>query len=241
VQLADFQIQDRNVAQATSCDPSRADFSCSQWGATSRVVWSDCIQLGSTTYPLARSVIGNVTLDDGQWVLRMAGLSPTFSGKGKTPAKAEQDFKRQVHVAFQCLYCKRPFQMMKEEFATWTLLQNFIDIAAYIRKTPIDTQEIGTIEWLRGVPHGISAKLQIRWLDGRVEYIPLERAPGEFAALRPGQWFEAIVRRDPISLKLLRLLRVERTEPVQPMRENQVNRYWDQLSTTKALTKADLP
>ena len=230
--LADLPLQDYSATQTSLvCDISKRDSSWSQrLGAASRVAWSKNIQIGTTKYPLARPISGNMTLDGDQWALRMQGLTPAFLGKGKSPARAEQDLKNQVHTVFQHLYGMRPFQMSADERATWSLLQSFIDVAAYIRETPVRSRDVGHIEWLRGLRFGVGKYgLKIRWMDGKADYVKYERAPKEFAALRPGCWFEAIVERDAVAWRLKRILFVNRIEPLQPMSPEQASEHWDRL------------
>ena len=50
------------------------------------------------------------------------------------------------------------------------------------------------------------APCEVVWIDGNKEEVSLAAAPAEFAGFALGQWFEAIVERDPGTWRVRRIL-----------------------------------
>ena len=84
-----------------------------------------------------------------------------------------------------------------------------IDVDKYRDSVPLTLLEVGFVsEWN-------ADRWVVVWLDGRrAETVTVEQTPPEFAAFQPGQWFEALVEREPRSYALRKLCFVRTTEPL---------------------------
>ncbi|MBN2291015.1 MAG: hypothetical protein JXM70_01240 [Pirellulales bacterium] len=189
------------------------------------------ISVGEAKYRLRSPVRGYfMRLHDGSWEFLVDGFSPTFVGHGNRADEAYQDWRDFVHVKFQDLNGKRPFEMDEKEQRQWRVLENMIDIVGYRNETPVVVRQIGKVTKARPLPQGIT------WVDGRSEMVRFDVMPPEFASYKSGQYFEADVERDPLTDKLRRVRYIQKISSVRPMFEGQAQRFWDGLPTT-----ADLP
>jgi hypothetical protein len=209
------------------------------WAISSDAAWEGSIELGHTRYPLIQPVTGVFSPKPNGFSLHMQKLSPTFVGSGKNPAEAELDLKGQIHIDFQRLYGKRPFQMTADERDKWQILSNAIDVPRYIRETPIEERMIGQIEWLKNSQHGMGPYVQIRRLGGEVELIPIEDVSRDMVALRPNDWFEAIIRRSSRSEKIQRVLFAQKIDPIGTLNDEEALKFWDEMPTTKSLLETN--
>jgi hypothetical protein len=189
------------------------------------------IQIGEAIYHLRSPVQGEFVPDrGGTWEFWAEGFSPMFVGRGPQTDSAFQDWRDQVHECFQELYRKRPFEMMADERARWKVLEDLIDVAAYQNETPILVRQIGQVTKARPLPR------QITWADGTKESnINLDQMPDEFAAYKPGQWFEAIVERDPLTRRIRRVRYVKRVPSLRKLSGTVLNEYWSSLPGTTTL------
>jgi hypothetical protein len=192
------------------------------------------LQVGETDYRLRRPVQGTFVLAGGvSWEFWVEGFSPLFIGQGPHAEAAYLDWRDQVHVAFQDLYRKRPFEMTQEEREKWTILEDLIDVVGYRNETPVLVRQLGQVTQGRPWPR------QITWVDGAKEHdLDLALMPDEFASYKPGQWFEAIVERDPLTWRMLRVRFVQRTPTINPLSGAELERYWASLPTTASLPKS---
>jgi hypothetical protein len=214
--------------------------------------WPAFLNFGEARYPLRRPLFGKfffqgkgMTLHacpEGGWT-RQGTPKPgateipfaafrLFFGRGKTQSEAITDFEGKFHVAFQRLFCKRPFQMRLDEKAIWDILEKLVDVDAYWKEAPLDGREIGEIKRLS------ENRLEIKFIDGRHERLPIEKTPAGMAALLPGEWFEAITRRNPGDGKMLKILWAQRMPPIKPMNKKEAQEYWDKMPR---LGQADPP
>ena len=149
------------------------------------------INVGTTSYRFRNVEQATISsFADGHTRVEVSGLSPTFFGVGSSLKEAWQNFTNTVHSRFQLLSRLRPFQMEVAELRDWNILEGHIDTADYWSKTPLKMIETGLVEEIDS-----QGMRDIRWLDGTEEKIPVSKLPAEFAALKKGQWFEAIIER----------------------------------------------
>ncbi len=161
------------------------------------------------------------------------GFGRHIVGKGPTIDAAIADWNEQVHVAFQALLDKRPFEMSDEDAATWELLSDRIDVPVYKNSTPLLVRQFGRLESARPQPN------LIQWENGSKEQVRLEQMPREFATFKPGQWFQAIAARDPTDFGLLTVLYVQRAPtPGRPSRDA-IAAIWKEMETTAQLADAE--
>jgi len=187
------------------------------------------IDFGSTIYPLRRPLRGIARLSpDGQRTFTVPDLEPHFIGRGLTLDDACFDWLQAVHIAFQSLFGKLPFEMTGEEYSRWIILSNVIDVDAYEATRPLVLRQIG---------HVLSAgpgPWIVAWAD-RTESVALAEMPAEFAALHQGDWFAAIVQRDRTSDHLVAVRQIKPIPPLEPLSNERLSLFWDALPTTASL------
>lgn len=164
-----------------------------------------------------------------QWGFWVDPFGHELLGTGSSIGEARRDWELQGHGRFQSLYCKRPFEMTPQEEANWESMEELIDVAAYRTTTPVVAREIGWVRRARPLPK------EVEWVSGRKESVPVADMPAPYAGFKPGQWFEAIVARDPVSGRFLKGLHVERIRQVPKLRGKKLEDSWASLPT------ADLP
>jgi hypothetical protein len=189
------------------------------------------IPVGQTGYPLRTPVSGTFAPGPSGKGLEfyVAGFKPFLVGNGPTVDAAFKDWCEQVHCRFQELYVKRPFERTEAEQADWKMLEERIDVAAYREHTPITVRQAGKVAKARPQP------FLIEWEDGSREKVRLEQMPDEFASYKPGQPFEATVKRHPVTFALQEVTDIQRTRSLPRMSEQEFQDFWESLPTTKAL------
>jgi hypothetical protein len=156
----------------------------------------------------------------------VSGLTGQLGG-GDTPDGAFEELKVQIHAVFQTLLEKRPFEMSEEEHSKWIQLTNVIDLLHYKTTTPLITHEIGQVSFgMVDRPH------HIEWINGKVDPIRPERAPGDLMSCAPSQWIEAVVRRDPLSFEILEIESIRKIRFRKPS-ESQLRAAWDNMPEAK--------
>jgi hypothetical protein len=185
---------------------------------------------GSHSYPLKNQVSATALQNSTEaWQFIVEGFPFNFAGHGFTQEHAKRDFERKVHVAFQKLFRKRPFQMTTSEHEDWAVLEKYIDIAAYKRATPVIFRETGCVQRVLN-----SGFIEVKWLNERVEQFSLETSPPEFAAYEVGQWFEAYVeRKSGLRGDLLRLSNPVPIEPIEKMEPDELKKFWSEIEPLK--------
>jgi predicted RNase H-like HicB family nuclease len=179
-------------------------------------------EVGRTYYRLIRPVDVDQKLFGQHWVCYVAELS-AYKGVGKTQQEAEEELKIAIHTDFQQLDRKRPFEMDEGERARWLQLTNMIDLLHYKMTTPVETREIGQVSFEK-----ISRPYSIKWLSGRKYTIDPYKVPGELMSCRPGQWIEAIVKRDPVTHREIEIESIRRISFRIPQ-ESDVKAFWENL------------
>lgn len=160
-------------------------------------------------------------------------LAPYFVGRGRNVDQGYADWLNQVHSRFQELYSKRPFEMTREEAEIWGALENVIDVPTYRLTTPLTIRQIGKVTRCRPFPE------QVEWEDGQKEAVRLDQMPGEFAAYKSGQPFEAIVLRDPVDFHLIKVADVRRTRNLPSMTPEEFEGLLHRIPTSASLPDAD--
>lgn len=157
------------------------------------------MRVGATYYCFVRPVVINHVPTGKGWMCYTSGLSG-YAGQGDTPEHALEDWSIQIHAAFQALLRKRSFEMDDEERSKWVRLTSIIDLLHYRTTTPVTTYEIGQVHWaMIARPH------HIEWITGKSDLIEPYRVSGDLMGCRPGQWIEAVVRRDPMSHAVIQI------------------------------------
>ena len=190
------------------------------------------IRVGNTVYPLRHPCEANFIPGVGEFLVD--GFSPVFVGRGATPMKAQRDWATAVHSAFQELQHKRPFEMTPEDTKKWSVLSSRIDVTVYRNRTPVQIRQFGKIERARPYPD------KIVWENGSHDVVSLNQIDSpDFITFKPGQPFEAVVARDPITFNLLRILYIQRRSSATRLPSCEEAALLDTIGSAKKLPAAD--
>ena len=194
---------------------------------------SGVLSFGTTIYPLKQSLTEICTqIEQEEFAYEIKEL-PELIGKGVTKSEAQQDFMRQFHIRFQSQIGVPQFRRSQEEQSAWRAFETVVDIEKYKAHQPAVSQQIGMLQtkdynaW------------SVWWLDGDgVETVDLAVTPPEFAALEVGQWFEALIERDPVSLSMNRILYVKCRPPLRDLSSKDAAAWLNSLPTGNHLPEA---
>ncbi len=194
-----------------------------------------------STSPISSFVISDITykfLNDctlsmmrlgNAWICRIGGLEE-YHGEGDTSENAYNELIETIHIEFQRLYRKRPFEQNEEERKRWKILANTIDLLHYKANNPISIRTIGCISYQK-----ISRPARIKWIDGTNYKIDPMKVPGELMSCRPGQWIEAFIKIDPITQKIIKIESFQKIAFRIPT-ETQIEKYHRSLDTIPVQT-----
>jgi len=184
------------------------------------------IEVGETKYKLLSPIKTLISYDPDKknWECRNLSGQIGYIGLSKDSYEAAiEDFKIQIHVRFQQLYSKRPFEMTQDEYNEWIKLANTIDLLHYKTTSPLKVREIGCISYKK-YPY----PYRIKWLTDENYIINPSKVPGELMSYRPGQWIEAIVERCPVNHNVLGISSARRIKFHIP-RPGELRKYWDNI------------
>jgi hypothetical protein len=183
----------------------------------------ESISVGTSTY---RFIIKNAVCEcfsrNGKWICVLKQL-PEYQTEGDTTDDAFRLLQEILHIEFQRLYAKRPFEMTEDENRRWLRLANTIDLFEYKTTTPLSYRKIGYVSYGK-----VSWPVRIKWIDGEIFPIDPFHVPGNLMACKPGQWIDAVVAVDPISDKIIKIDSFERISFHIPM-ASEAKRYWESL------------
>jgi hypothetical protein len=193
----------------------------------------DAIHVGRVRYPLRSAMSGRFIQAKDSLNFYVDNFLPRFVGKGPTEEQAFQDWCEHIHVVVQRLLATPEALRTDDERAQWDLLSRQIDFPAYDRARPLKTRQCGV------VLHAWPDPWSIQWTDGRVERVPLEIMPDEFAAFEPGDWLEAVVDCDPVSRSLLYVHAVQPIDPQEEMGPDEATGFWQSLAQRDDLPESN--
>lgn len=192
----------------------------------------DAISVGATKYPLRRPL--NAIFIPGQGELVVEGLSPLFFGNGDTEEIAMRDLQEAIHLKFQELIAKRPFEMSDTEAQMWEILTDLIDVTVYRNTTLLRQRAFGRVLEARPTPQ------RVEWDGGQREAISLDQVDApDFVTYKPGQPFEAVVLRDPVTFKLARIVHVERKSEPSRMTPSEEAELLEEIGSSKQLEETE--
>ncbi len=195
----------------------------------SSFVWPiNKFSVGSTVYIFLKPVRRCYMTVEDEWISYIREL-PIYSGKGKSAEESFEDLKINIHVDFQQLQRIRPFEMNDDEKSRWSDLASVIDLLEYRMTTPVVVREIGQVSY-----HMRSRPYRIKWITGENYIIEPERVPGDLMACRTGEWIEAVVKRDPVTNRVLEIESINRIRFRIPT-ETEIRKFWGNIPL------ADLP
>lgn len=190
------------------------------------------IKIGHITYPLRHSLRATYVPGKGDFLVE--GFSPLFVGNGTNQEAARADWNNTVHSAFQELQPKRPFEMSDDERLKWQVLSDHIDVTVFRNNTPQSIRAFGRI--LKAGPY----PQLIEWDNGLKEPISLEIVDTpDFVRFKPGQPFEAVVHRDPLTFNLIRIIHIERTQSPHRFEKSIEREIIDRIGSSKVLRDAN--
>ena len=212
------------TAQPCSEEEAVADMSTTGLGITEQLLGTE-IKVGTTKYKLLTSlqIISNWDWFEEVQICWAKELS-YYHGKGDTISEAEQNWKESIHLDFQRLYRRRPFEMDESERERWRLLLNIIDVLHYRQTTPLSLREVGRVSYEK-----LSYPTKIKWIDGRTDNITLDVVPPELAECRTGQWIEAIVKRNPVTKKLICIDHIQKIRSIHISKEPPPQDEWESI------------
>jgi hypothetical protein len=199
-----------------------------QYFGSAEQIWSALSEphiefvVGRTYYRFVGPVSVSWTPIDKGWACYITELR-SYVGKGDTIKTAEEELKLAIHTDFQRLERKRLFEMDEEERIKWTQLTSVIDLLDYKMTTPIVTREIGEVSFEK-----ISRPYSIKWISGQTYVINPYKVPAELMSCRPGQWVEAIVKRDPITNREIEIESITKISFRIPQ-ESEVKALWERM------------
>lgn len=192
------------------------------------------LKIGGVRYPFKTTLQARVLpTQDEEIEYQVEGFGTTFVGRGKTYECARLDWEEQVHTAFQHLRSTRPFEMNDEDQIRWHILETAIDVPQYVRTTPTQVRQVGRANYKK-----TDRPKRINWADGSGTDVALGDMPAAFAALKPNQWFEAHLERDPLTGELLRVLSIEPIPTLHLMTTEQQQKFLNSLPTDNSLHDA---
>jgi hypothetical protein len=123
--------------------------------------------------------------------------------------------------------------MNEKQQTDWQLLESVIDLDRYWESVPVTLLEIGVVTKIT------VDGWEVVWLDGhRHERISVEQTVAEFAAFQAGQWFEALVERQPKTFALRKLRYVRPTDSLREMTEEEFQQWLGSLPSGQDLPKS---
>lgn len=189
------------------------------------------LSVAGFTYPLRRICRASFIPVAGEFVVEEFSA---FVGRGETIDAAREDWALRVHAAFQELLHKRPFEMSADDKREWSVLSSNIDIAVYRNQTPLKITQFGRVSQARPYPS------QIRWDDGTKEDVRVSQVDADdFITYKPGQPFEAVVARDPVSFRLQRIVHIQRRSEPGQLSADEEAELLDSIGSSKTLPKGD--
>ena len=156
------------------------------------------------------------------------------SARGHCQAKPTNTGRNFSTLIFQRLYVMRPFEMDATDLRRWDAILGQVNIERYrYEQQPLTVLQQGRVVRARPLPE------LVQWEDGTRERVSVKQMPDEFAGYRVGQWFEAVVHRQPITHKLVKVEYIKRLPPRQSRNPKEAKELWDSLPTSASLPDTD--
>jgi hypothetical protein len=175
-------------------------------------------------YPLRSSGVTSFVEEekDGQIQCYFSKFGFLPVGSGPTVAEAKRSICRKIHFTFQRLVIREYFERSEDDQRTWDELEQVIDLDRYESYRHVLKREVGQLVKLPN-DAGISEERsgdenwRVKWyISDKEESLSIDQVPVDFARLRPGQWFDALVEREPNTSLLRRIIHTQvRRAPAQ--------------------------
>lgn len=132
-------------------------------------------------------------------------LAKVVVGQGADLESAKYDWELKVDEKIQTLLAKQNFERTLEDTEDWEMLNRHFNLAELKYSTPADVRVYGYVEKIRGHVR------QVRWIDGTITRFRRHQIPAQMVTFQIGQPFEAILKRDSRSWKVLSIAAVFRS------------------------------
>ena len=199
-------------------------------------VWREdvkAIRVGGAVYPFKRPLTGRFGKKAGGKTFSIEEFGQKFVGEGETPEDAKRNAYEQIHMVIQRVLATPEANRTSEQRNQWELISRFVDIASYERQRAVKPV------WRGVVMQAAPGSWRVKWSrSGKEECVPLEKMPEEFAAYRPGDWFEARVAYDPGGERLLYVHEVWAVDPAEEMSPEEADQLWQAIPKADDLPKS---
>ena len=182
----------------------------------------DSFSVGDSYYKFIHPVIVNHEPSAQGWRCYINELT-NYVGFGDTEEAALKELKINIHAGFQQLSKKRPFEMSEQDQTKWRELVNVVDLLDYKITTPVVVREIGCVSYQK-----ISHPARIKWLSGKNYFIDPDKVPGELMSCAPGQWIEAVVKRDPLTYREIEIESITKISYRLPT-DAELKKFWEEM------------
>jgi hypothetical protein len=135
---------------------------------------------------------------DGLWHTEAELIGPAVVGRGADVDESAKDWQIRFRRLFQRYLEMRPFEMTSPDKDLWHRLQAIVDVPQYKATKPMLIRQHGKVQKSRP---GLTV---VEWEDGSREEVEPRVFDEPFARFLPGQPFEALVSRDPLSFQIIR-------------------------------------
>ncbi|MEM9411308.1 MAG: hypothetical protein AAGA30_09360 [Planctomycetota bacterium] len=126
-------------------------------------------------------------------------LASLVIGRGNDLNSAKKDWELQIDAHIQKLLSKQDFERTDEDDKAWEQLNRFFNLPELKYSTPFDVRIYGKLVKVRG------HQRFIKWIDGTKSKFDRNRIPADMVSFEIGQPFEAVVKRDPRTWKILKI------------------------------------
>ncbi len=130
----------------------------------------------------------------------------------------------------QDLLVKRPFEMSSRDRLLWDSLNEYIDTTVYRNTTLVSIRQFGIVKRARPYPE------ELLWENGTTERVSLQQvASPDFVNYKPGQPFEAVVLRNPITFELIRIVHIDRCRSARRLAKLEESILLDEVGSRSVL------
>lgn len=159
------------------------------------------LMVGNVLYQWRRPFKGEYRQSSNGCEYTMQGFAPAIRGKGLTEEEAVESWVGEFHSLFQRLWRHHGTGFKaKEDVKLWSGLKASVDIELYSGSESVTLKQVGCIMGADTLTRSV------RWIgDDEDEYVSLGSTPGGFAGYEVGEWFNAIVERDPDTWELVEI------------------------------------
>lgn len=219
------QVWEIEEQQRTGCFDKKCDAEQDSYFKRDSCLYNEfhgSLKVNDTSYLLLKPLKIATVFQDGAFLSYLPDEQSCF-GISETRDGSIDELKFNLHIKFQRLVRKRPFEMQKDEMDEWKWLTTIIDFLHYKLYTPITQRLVGCVSYgRRSYPN------RIKWLDGSYFSVDLPAASRELLSCKPGQWIEASVKVNPRTNKVISIDSIFKISYKIPT-NSEIDEYWEKL------------